>query len=464
MAEDNQRFGEDLREQFPPAPDSLWLDTYGPYTPSAPLQKGAGVDVVIIGGGFTGLATAYELLRAEPALEVAVLEAQQVGYGASGRNGSFAMTVVGLGFGVTAMLHGRDFLQHAHRYMMQAVETLDELISREGLDCDRIRPGFLRVATTPAYVQRLLHDIGLMNELGFDDIYWLDARETRARINSPHYLGAMWEPRLLLINPLKLVRAEKALVERLGGTVYEETPVLTVTRMVENGTPTSRRFRLETAQGTVHARKVVFATNGYSHLFPQLQRKQIPAFTYMVATEPLSDRQLATLGWEGREGVEDARNLIHYYRLTPDRRLVMGGGPVGLTLANSLRGDKDQNAWRHLEEQIRFLFPGLSDVRISHRWGGPFSVTLDLTPALGYIGGPDAVYSLGCIGHGVSMSHLNAQVLRDLVLERKSELVENPFVNRQVLPWPPEPLRIMAAGALRGYLRVEDWYHERTLV
>ena len=220
-------------------------------------------------------------------------------------------------------------------------------------------------------------------------------------------------------------------------------------------------FWLKTPAGKAVAKKIVFATNAYAHLLPQVGRKQTPAFTYMIATEPLNPEQLAPIGWQGHEGLEDARNLIHYYRITPDNRVVIGGGPVGLTYGGALDGDTDEAAWRHLEEHLTWLFPSLKGVRISHRWGGPFSVTLDLAPALGYLGGKDVVYSLGCIGHGVSTSHLNAQTLRDLLLERGSDLLDCPFVNRRVIPWPPEPLRMAAAVGIRGYLRAEDWWYER---
>ncbi|MBE0409088.1 MAG: hypothetical protein IBX69_05080 [Anaerolineales bacterium] len=190
----------------------------------------------------------------------------------------------------------------------------------------------------------------------------------------------------------------------------------------------------------------------------------MPAFTYMVATEPLTPEQLAPIGWINGEGLEDARNLIHYYRLTPDNRLVMGGGPVGLVFGNNLNADSNLDAWNHLEEHIHFLFPSLRTAKITHRWGGPFSVAVQLMPAMGYLGDQDAVYALGCIGHGVSMSHLNAQVLRDLLLERKSTLSENPFVNRRVIPWPPEPLRFTVGSVLRAYLQLEDWWYERNLL
>ncbi len=336
---------------LPDSPLSLWLDTYGKYKPEAPLQGEQAVDVAVVGGGFTGLATACELRRADSSLSVAVLEAETVGYGASGRNGSFAMTVFGLGFGTMAMIRGKRFFQAAHTYMERAVDYLEEVIDDEGLDCDKIRPGFLRVATTPSYIKRLKRQVELMNSLGFDGISWLEAAETQAMVNSERYLGAMWEPRLLLVDPAKLVREEKRLALKLGAQVYEQTPVLAVDR--------SECFRLLTPQGAVTAQKVVFATNAYSHLFPAVARKQIPAFTYMIATEPLSDEQLAPIGWQGDQGLEDARNLIHYYRLTPDKRIVMGGGPVGLRYGSGLDGDSDEDAWRHLEQHIAFLWPHL---------------------------------------------------------------------------------------------------------
>jgi glycine/D-amino acid oxidase-like deaminating enzyme len=439
--------------KLPDSPLSLWLDTYGPYTPEPPLRGGLNADVAIIGGGFTGMMTAYELKRAQPGLRVAVLEAKAVGYGASGRNGSFGMTVVGLGFGVTASLRGKQFVRDAHTYMERAVEAMDEVIGREGLDCHRIRPGFLRVAINDKYVRRIQHDIKLVQSLGIKDITWIDAEAVRARVNSARYRGAMWEPRLLLVDPAKLVREEKRIAQAAGVEVYENTPVEAISR---NG-----RFTLTTPGGTVVANKIVFATNAYSHLFPMLAHKQANAFTYMLATAPLTKEQLDAIGWQGREGVEDSRNLVHYYRITTDNRLVMGGGPVGLSYANDLSADVNEAAWRHLADHMVFLFPSLKGVQVTHRWGGPFSVTMDLTPALGYVGDPCAVYSLGCIGHGVSSSHLNAQVLRDLLLERKTDLLDCPFVNRRVIPWPPEPLRIVAARGIRAYLRAEDWAYER---
>jgi glycine/D-amino acid oxidase-like deaminating enzyme len=451
----------DRMRDLPDSPLSLWLAEYGEYQPEAPVEGDLSVDTAVIGGGFTGLATAIALKRRDPSLEVAVLEAKTIGYGASGRNGSFAMTVIGLGFGTTAMLRGKDFLRRTHAYMERCVDELDRFIDEAGLACDKVRPGFLRVATTTSYVKRLQRQVELMASLGFDGITWLDAAATREMVDSERYLGAMWEPRLLLVNPAKLVREQKRFARELGVRVFEGSPVLAVAQTTGPGAV----HRLLTPRGSVTARKLAFATNAYSHLFTSLERLQVPAFTYMVATAPLTDEQLAPIGWAGGQGIEDARNLIHYYRLTPDRRIVLGGGPVGLTANGSLDRDADEQAWRHLEQYLHWLWPHLSDVAITHRWGGPFSVTLDLTPALGYVGGDrSAVYALGCIGHGVSMSYLNGEVLTDLLLaEGEGLAAECPFVNRKVLPWPSEPVASIAEHAIRGYLRAEDAFYENLL-
>jgi glycine/D-amino acid oxidase-like deaminating enzyme len=451
-------------QDLPDSSPSLWLAEYGEYRPQAPLTGELKADVAVIGGGLTGMATAIALKRRDPSLQVAALEAKSVGYGASGRNGSFAMTVVGLGFGTTALIRGKEFLRRAHAYMERCVDELEAFIDEAALDCDKIRPGFLRVATTPSYVKRLRKQVELMRGLGFEGISWLDADATKAMVNSERYLGAMWEPRLLLVNPAKLVREQKRYALELGVEVFENTPVLSVVRNPRsNGNAPS--YRLLTPHGTLTATKLAFTTNAYSHLFDQLDRKQLPAFTYMIATEPLSDAQLAPIGWAGRQGIEDARNLIHYYRLTPDRRIVLGGGPVGLTANGSLDRDADVRAWRHLERYLHWLWPHLSNIAITHRWGGPFSVTLDLTPALGYVGeGRSAVYALGCIGHGVSMSYLNGQVLTELLIDDGHPLADTcPFVNRTVLRWPPEPLASFAEHAIRGYLRLEDVFYEDVL-
>jgi glycine/D-amino acid oxidase-like deaminating enzyme len=237
--------------------------------------------------------------------------------------------------------------------------------------------------------------------------------------------------------------------------VYEETPVIEVHRDTD--------FILTTPNGKVTARKVIFATNAYSHLIPQLKRKQVPAFTHMVVTEPLSQAQLEPIGWKNRQGIEDARNLVHYFRLTIDNRLAMGGSDVSLAYGGNMEHDLNTHTFVDLERDVIWLFPHLKGVQFTHRWGGPVSVPLDMAPAIGFLGDERAIYSLGCVGHGVSMTHLNGRTMADLALEHKTDLTDVWFVNRHMIPWPPEPIRMVASQAIRGYLRLEDSMFERKI-
>ncbi len=434
---------------------SFWLATYGPYTPNPPLNGNLKVDVAIIGGGFTGLTTAYNLRKEAPGLSVAVLEAEGIGFGASGRNGGFSMTLFGLEPAVTKALFGHQRTVEAHHYMERAVDYVDALVKEHHIQSDYSFPGFLRAATTPGYKKRILHDLEILTSLGVSGIEWLEADALRAEVNSPRFLGGWWEPRCGLLNPAKQARELKRIAQQAGAQIYEATPVNEVSR--------DEKFTLNTPGGCVTADKIVFATNAYSHLIPQLRSKQVPAFTHMVVTEPLTPAQMEPIGWKGRQGIEDARNLVHYFRLTVDNRLTMGGSDVSIAYGRDMDRDLNENTFRNLERDIAWLFPSLKGARLTYRWGGPVSVPVDLAPAIGHLGDRRAVYSLGCVGHGVSMTHLNGCTLADLVLERKTDLTDTWFVDRRLIPWPPEPLRLVASQAIRGYLKVEDALYERNL-
>lgn len=432
----------------PHADRSFWLEG-APYAARDPVQGDRRVDVAIVGAGFTGLSTALHLLEAEPGMEIAVLDSEVVGFGASGRNAGFSMTLFGLTLSTTALLFGRWRAAAAHRYMEEAVETLERIVATHDIACDYERPGFLRVATSPAYAKRIQEEIALAHRLGLGGIEWIDADAVRAQVDSPAYLGAWWEPRCGLLDPAKLVRGLADVVERRGGAIHERSPALEID---DNG----GELAITTPRGRLRAGRLVLATNAYSHLLPQLGRRQVPAWTHIVLTEPLTDAQLAPIGWAGRQGIEDARNLVHYYRLTADNRLLMGGRDVTLSFGRDMDRDRSPATFAALEADVRATFPSLADVRFSHRWGGPVSVPLQMTPALGYLGDRRTVYALGCMGHGVSLTHLNGRTLADLLLERTTERTEQFFVNRRVIPWPPEPVRLGLGFAVRGAMRLDD--------
>lgn len=434
---------------------SYWLNSYGPYTPNPPAEGDISTDVAIIGGGFTGLATAYFLRQLEPTLRVAVLEAEVIGFGASGRNGGFAMTLFGLEPAVTAMLFGRQRTIDAHHYCERAVDLVRDLIREHDMQSDFEYTGFLRLATTEGYIKRIQHDLDLLTSLGATGIEWIDKEAAQAEINSPLVFGAWREARCGILNPAKQVRELKRVAEAAGAVVYEYSPVSEIQR--------GAKFVLQTPQGTVTAEKILFATNAYSHLIPEIANKQVPAFTHMIITEPLTGPQLDSIGWKNRQGLEDARNLVHYLRLTVDNRLAIGGSDVTLAFGRDMQRDMNEKTFERLERNTARLFPALKGVKFTHRWGGPVSVTTQMAPAIGMVGDQRAWYSLGCVGHGVAPTHLNGQTLADLLLERKSDLTSIWFVNRSPIAWPPEPLRWVASQTLLAYLHGEDWWYERNM-
>jgi glycine/D-amino acid oxidase-like deaminating enzyme len=432
---------------------SFWLRAYGPYDPEAPLEGEVQADVVVIGAGFTGLSAAYNLLLDEPAMRVVVMESNIVGYGASGRNGGFSMTLFGLEPAVTKMLFGQQRTVEAHRYMEHAVDYVQALVEKYGIASDYEHTGFLRVATTPSYVKRIQHDMEILTEMGIGGLEWWEADRVREEVNSPLFLGAWWEPRCGLLNPAKHVRELKRIAKEAGAVIYEESPVLEIERR--------NSFILTTPTGRVTAERIIFATNAWSHLIPQLRRKQVPAFTHMVVTEPLSEERLAPIGWRKRQGIEDARNLVHYFRLTADNRLAMGGRDVSIAFGGDMECDLNARVFEKLESDVVDIFPSLEGVRFVDRWGGPVSVPVDMAPAIGFVGDRRAVYSLGCVGHGVSMAQLNGRTIADLILEKDTDLTQAWFVGRRTVPWPPEPFRFVVSQAIRGYLRAEDAIMER---
>jgi glycine/D-amino acid oxidase-like deaminating enzyme len=430
-------------------PKSYWMTTRD-YTPGPCLAKDIDVDVAIVGGGFTGLSTAFHLKKEQPDLRIAIFESEVIGFGASGRNGGFNMTLFGLTLSITALRFGKAKAKEAHLYMERAVDLLKKLVDELNLDCDYEHPGFLRVATSEKYKKRIQHEIELAHKLGIDGIQWLDQDQTREQVNSPMYLGAWWEPRCGILNPAKLSWSWADLLRRMGIELYEKTPVTEIKRK-------PKKIELMTPQGTVRAEKAVLATNAWSHFFPKLKRKQLPVWTHIVISEPLSDEQYQSIGWQNRQGIEDARNLVHYYRLTTDNRIVMGGRDVSLSKGfYDMDQDDNEQTFEGLRQDVYELFPTLKGAGFTDAWGGPVSVPLDMAPAIGYMGDERVVYSLGCVGHGVSLTHLNGQTIRDLILERKTDLSDVFFVNRTTIPWPPEPFRTLGVKAIVGYMHVED--------
>ncbi len=428
---------------------SFWLTTRD-YEPGSPLLDSIDVDVAVIGAGFTGLSTAYFLHQAEPGLRIAVLEADVVGYGASGRNAGFSMTKIGMLSSVTKLRFGRQSAVEAHAYADRAVTLVRDLVRDLDLDCDYEHPGLLTVATSTAHARRLDKELALADELGLMGVERIDADALAERVVGPLYVGdGWWEPNCGILNPAKLAWSWKRVIESAGIEVFEETPVLEV----------SRTGKLDDADHTTRAGAGRQGRVRHERLVPPVSRAALQAGAGVDlhrADRAAHERPTGAIGWAGREGIEDFRDLVHYYRLTADNRIVFGGRDVGLWDGDSMAKDRDETIFAKLRADLQATFPALGEVRFTHAWGGPVSATIDLFPALGYVGGRDWVYSLGCVGHGVSTTHLNGQTIRDLVLERDTDLTDTFFVNRRVPPMPPGPLSRPVIGAIAGFMRWED--------
>jgi glycine/D-amino acid oxidase-like deaminating enzyme len=432
---------------------SFWLSTAGDYKENPPLKGDIKVDIAIVGGGFTGLSTAYFLKKESPSLKVALLESEVIGFGASGRNAGFSMTLFGFTFSLTARVFGKDKAVEAHHYMEKAVDLVQQIVQEEKIDCEYEHPGFLRVATSRRYEKRIRHEVEMVQALGIKGIEWMDKERLSEEVRSPLYLGAWWERRCGLLNPARMAWGMKDVILRKGVEIYERTPVIEIKR---NG-----KIVLKTPEGSVSADKIVLATNAYSHLISGLKRKQIPVFTHIVLTEPLKDKHFEEIGWKNRQGIEDARNFVHYYRLTKENRLLMGGRSISIAFGKNMDKDLNEKIFIKLEEDIKTTFPVLKDINITHRWGGPVSVSLDLIPAIGFLGDKRIIFSLGCVGHGVSLTHMNGWTIADLLLDKKTERTEVFFVNRKILPMPPEPLRFAVAKAIKAAFDIQDMIYDR---
>ncbi len=439
---------------------SFWARQYGPYAPGPPLRGDLEVDVAIVGGGFTGLNTAREFCDSNPGTSVAVLESAVVGYGASGRNGGFSMKLFGLEPELTVLRWGRERMVAAHRFMERAVAFLRDLVEKHELDSDYRHDGFVRVSYNERQLRRLRKTLDLHRSLGIDqDLSYLTAEELRSQLHTERYQGGLLERETGLLDPCKHVRELKRLAEAAGAQVFEESPVVRIHR--DGG-----GVRLETPEGSVRAGKLVLATNAYSRGVPDLPRirsRQTPVWTYQVVTEPLSEAQWQSIGWAQRQGFEDNRQLIHYFRPTVDGRIAMGGGDVGAPFGDGMDHDFSPRIWRHLEEHLQWIFPQLRDVRFAYRWGGPVSVNLEMTPEVGFIGDSRVIYATGYIGHGVSASHLMGRLIADLLAGDKTELSDFWVVDRKALPWPAEPFSYLGKTGMRWALRAWDRVEERGL-
>jgi glycine/D-amino acid oxidase-like deaminating enzyme len=433
------------------APAVVWLDDPAREQPLPPLVGDTTADLVVVGGGYTGLWTALRARERYPHLDVLVLEAGECGWQASGRNGGFADASLTHGFG-NGVERWPDELAELDRLGEANLDAIEETVRRLGIDCAFERTGGLDVATEPHHVDDLVALVDARREAGHD-VRLLDAGEVRALVDSPTYLAAQHDPHgIALLEPARLAWGLRRACVDLGVRVHEQT---TVTDVAEEGASVS----VTVAGGAVvRAGRVALATNAFPPLLRRLRLMTVPVYDYVLATEPLSPAQRASIGWEGRQGVGDAANLFHYYRLTRDDRILWGGYDAVYRYGSAIDPAYEQAGRTHdlLAAQFFETFPQLEGLRFSHRWAGVIDTCTRFAAFFGTAHRGRTAYAVGYTGLGVAATRFGADVMLDLLHGEDTERTRLQMVRQRPLPFPPEPLRAVGINLTRWSLARAD--------
>ena len=425
---------------------SLWWATLAqPPTPRAPLNGDLDVDVAIVGAGFTGLWTALFLVRLDPSLRVAVLEAGVAGAGASGRNGGWASALYPISFARVEASHSRDAMLALRAALRDGVTELDEVARHEGIDCDYERGGTVTLARSAVQATRLRAELDAERALGATcgDLEWLDAPAALERCGATDVEGALFTPHCASVHPAKLVTGLTDAVARRGVAIYEHTTATSIEPGDRWHRPSAR-----TSRGVVRADVVVRATEGYTPSFSNARRALVPLYSLVVATDPLPSSFFDRVGLAQRETFCDARHLIIYGQRTKDDRLVFGGrgAPYHFGSRVDARFDDEPDVFAKLEATLVELF-GELPVEVPFRWGGPLGATRDFSPFVRLDRERGVAVAGGYVGDGVVMSHVAGRTLAELISSETTERTSLPFVGHTPRNWVPEPLRWLGINA-----------------
>ena len=435
----------DANAPTPPAGGSFWWTTGDPGPARLPARGRQAVDVAIVGGGFTGLWAAIALLDTDPRLRVAVLEAERVGWGASGRNGGFceASLTHGLSNGLLHYPGEIDLLEAEGR---RNLAELVAFVAAEGIDAELEATGQLLVASQPHEVDEL-HRYAEESAAHGGEVEFLDRDAVQALQPSPRWLGGARSSgrHCVMINPAKLAWGLAAAAERRGARVFERSRVTALARRAGGVT-----VRVD-GGGVLEADRVLVATSAYSGWLRRLDPLFVPVYDYVLMTEPLTAEQRASIGWGDRFGMSDSGNQFHYFRLSADDRILWGGYDAIYHPGNRVvpAHDRRPETFAVLERNFAATFPQLDGVRFTHRWGGAIDTTTRFCATFGDTLGGRVHYALGYTGLGVGASRWAAGILRDKVLRPQSELLRLRFVQSAPLPIPPEPVRAPVVAMMR---------------
>jgi len=442
-------------------PMPYWLDRADAPAPLPPLASRESADLAVVGGGYTGLWTALLAKEADPGRDVVLVEGRRAAWAGSGRNGGFcsASLTHGVGNGLTRFPAE---LPTLHRLGLRNLDEIEKAVGRYEIDCDFARTGELAVATAGWQVEALHETAAAARALGAD-IRLLDESAVRAAVNSPAYLGGMWDTGgCATVDPARLAWGLRRACLEAGVRIYEHTPVTSIGD--ERSGPAGRHGRsagrlvLATPGGVVLARQVALGTGAFAPLLRRLDSYLVPVYDYVLATEPLSAQQLASIGWQDRQGVGDSANQFHYYRLTSDNRILWGGYDAVYYYGGQVAAALDQRAatFTMLARHFFETFPQLEGLSFTHTWGGVIDTCSRFCAFFGTARRGRLAYAAGYTGLGVGASRFGASVILDLLSGVPTELTELEMVRSKPIPFPPEPLRSAGIGLTRWSLARAD--------
>ncbi|MBM3815846.1 MAG: FAD-dependent oxidoreductase [Actinobacteria bacterium] len=412
------------------------------------------VDVAIIGGGLSGLWTAYYLSSLLPAASIAVVEARRVGFGASGRNGGWCSGFFPLTPSELAEQFGAQAGLAAYHESFRTLDEIERVLTAERIDCAWHRGGTIQSASTALQAERLQALVAAQHAAGLTatDLQWLPAARVGEHLRLAETHGAVYSPHCATVNPFALVLGLTRVLRDRGVRIFEESAVHSMIDGV-----------VSHAHGSLRANLVVHATEGYSNSFAQTKRRLAPLYSLMVATEPLSDAVVSQLGWHGRATFNDGGQMIIYAQLTADRRIAFGGRGAPYHFASRIeeRFDIDDPTHQRIVASIAKHFPAAAGARITHRWGGPLGVPRDWTPSVTIDRRAKYARLGGYVGDGVAATNLFARMLVDAWHERGTALARLPFVQHASPKWEVEPFRFIGINALLKLSDSIDRYEAR---
>lgn len=436
-----------------------WLATRR-HEPQPRLEGDARADVAIIGAGYTGVWTALFLKEIDPGADIVVVEQGVAAYGASGRNAGMLAETIDHSHQLAIRHFGLEearFLAHLGR---ENIEEMFAFLSQRGIDCELERTGRLLVALTAGQIEDCRHTVEAAERLGVADYRILSASEVRSELDSPLYLGGVMVPSGGILNPAGLVDGLLRAAVSEGVRVFEQSRVTRIDQ-------TRAGVVLKTDAGALIARKAILAMSAYTHhLIPGVLRRFIPLYDYILVSEPLATRQLASIGWQRRQAVTDGRTFFNYYRLTSHNRIVWGTSEATYFRPNRVDPTCDHSDphYASLRASFKRHFPSLAEIEFPYAWGGPICSTTRMTPFFGSAGSGRILYALGFTGHGIGSTRLAGRILAHLALERSHPLLDLTIVRRKPFPYPPEPLRGIAVSAVTAALRRVDAGHNPSLL